>query len=154
MVNNNELWTEQEDDVVRAVYRREGTAGVMRRLPRRTRMSVVGRAKRLGIKFAKPERPAKPVRSRVEPRYYPRAAPTLVVQEIFSGVRQLELSLDGSSVPVSRRKKLDDDLSPRQCRWIYGDTKSDPDWHFCDSRKVKDSSYCAKHSALAKNPHK
>lgn len=42
-------WTEEEDDIIKKYYPTEGAKGCMKRLPKRTKQAIVGRASSLGV---------------------------------------------------------------------------------------------------------
>jgi GcrA cell cycle regulator len=121
-----------------------------------TRNAVVGRAKRLGLGLATPERlispsivPSLPGESaRLTP---PRAAPSVLNLPPPSALQPAN-PVKLRCVGVQPRLIALDELEQGDCRYPYGGDKEGDEIAFCGHPRQSGSSYCAPHARLTRGP--
>lgn len=130
-------WSPQEDALI--LNSPELSAGELaRRLVGRTRNSVIGRWNRLRQEGKPSARPALIVRKNFS------APHPVVARAPFPTSRPpCQLRECVSPVPESERRQLEE-VAVDQCRWIFGDVKYDPLWHYCNQQAVG-GAYCPEH---------
>jgi hypothetical protein len=142
-------WSPQEDAIIRA-NPSMSAAALTRLLKGRTRAAIIGRWHRLGYnkqtgwkRSPRGNRPqiGKPIAApRENARSWNGNGPRLQPLPIWTEPT--------SPVPLDKRHQVEA-LAADQCKWIYGDVKRDPLWHYCD-QQAEHGPYCATHRAATR----
>lgn len=135
MRNGKPCWTEEEDKLLRKLVLEGFSYGEIHRhfMPNRSRNSIISRAHRIGLVYAKPQikRP-------------PAAKPPPEVKEKRVHYNKRDRAFKGGD-----NKLL---TEPDQCKWIDGDPKKN--WQMCGKKTKHGSAYCAEHRKVCYEPRK
>ena len=130
------IWTDEQTDRLKELYAEGRTCSyIARDLGSITRNAVIGKIHRLGL----PKPTSRRRRAKV--------VGNVVFDANINTIPLPELVSASEIVPEDRRKTLLE-LSPRDCRFPFGDPH-DPDFHFCGARAVPTLPYCAHHLSIA-----
>ncbi|WP_439409267.1 GcrA family cell cycle regulator [Bradyrhizobium sp. DASA03076] len=121
-----------------------------------TRNAVIGRAKRLGLGLATPERMISPsivpsLPGEPAPRTPPRAVPpglNLPPPSALKPAQPVKLRCVG----IEPRLITLHELERGDCRYPYGGDKEGEEISFCGHARQPGSSYCAPHARLTRGP--
>lgn len=133
-------WTDSEDTMLRQLWGVDGfSASQCGAKIGVERNAVIGRARRLGIKWAGhnkaprlPQTPAAKIKAAMQ-----RAA------------RAAALIADRVIAPLAPAVVVKATEGSGGCQWPIGDL---PDFHFCDNEKREGSSYCEEHHRISRQP--
>ena len=114
-----------------------------------TKNTIIGKANRLGVKIGTPTRPAKPkIIAYPEKR---RAAPKPIRTDTPNMNTRASVPVPKiiSETPADAVRLMD--IGHRQCRWSYGDPKTDT-FRFCAADTDTERTFCAVHHRIAYVP--
>lgn len=143
---NSTSWSQEDDDYVRDNYREKSAAKIAEALGR-TKNSIIGRARRLGLgkPYGEVFGPgAKDSRKSTEGEGVDNSREPNILNRKPAARRVVKVSapeiipLNGVGVKIW-------DLEPRHCRWVIGEPK---DLTFCGHDHSAGSAYCDGHKGL------
>jgi len=140
MIRGFHVWTEHRVDALKA-YRAKGLSAseIASRLGGVTRNAVIGKLHRLGLTTVSEKKSKK---RQLSPKEAGRDQEP--VRRIRDRLAALPLEpLPKEDAPPARLFKLQD-LEKHNCRWPYGDPKSQA-FGFCGCQIVEGTSYCSQH---------
>lgn len=137
-------WTEEEDEMLRALWARKLTAREISISIGKTRNAVIGRAHRLELeKRCVSRKPKKKIARLSRKKIVPKAFLKKYTKEFKKALKRLEKARMEGGVSFT-------ELEPHHCRFISGDPMED---HIYCGREVKPQSrFCPEHHKLCFKP--
>lgn len=147
------IWTDERVEELKRLLRQGLSASaIAERLGGMTRNAVIGKAHRMGLKLH--NHPAG--ERRINARKARKKSHKKQCAKIFTPPPYMTMPVEPlphgpePNVPFKERRGILD-LEDSQCRWPIGDPK-EPDFHFCNGKRVHGFAYCAHHSRRAYKP--
>lgn len=146
-------WTEDEDAVIKANAKDLSASQVAKMLSGRSRNSVIGRAHRMGLSFAKSPGLVQMLARRPKPPRVPRAVTNKASGFVRRVAEPPRLKAEPIPAEPPNEQPTASILSVRigQCKWPLGDPQH-PDFGLCG--KSCTGTYCTAHSRMAYQPGK
>jgi GcrA cell cycle regulator len=147
------MWTDERVELLKELWSKNWSAGMIAKELRVTRNAVIGKAHRLRL-YARaknePTRVALPTRPLPKRRagtvavigtlHIPKATPK---PKLMPPSEPAPVLLPSEPAPATSRKL--EDLRNNECRWAYGDAVP---YSFCGKPTANNVSYCASHARI------